>query len=153
MVGIDVFDTALALAHDNVHASAVADRIELRSQDVIELDDDSVYDAVWLPLPFLPEAVVPAAIQTTAVALRPGGWLLGGSFAGSGDRLSQLMVDLRTVRSGGRSWTADEIVGMLSEQGLADAHEVPRTLGCTRAPLGSPPHLSCRATGSRRNEP
>jgi SAM-dependent methyltransferase len=127
VVGIDVFEPALELARGNVAAAGLDDRIELRSQDVVQLQDDAAYDAIWLPLPFLPRAIASQAMAVAAGALRPGGWLLPGTYAGPPDPLSQLLVDLRTVRSGGHPWRADELVAEIASHGFADAHEAERT--------------------------
>jgi SAM-dependent methyltransferase len=127
IVGIDPFTTALELARSNVAAEGLAERIELRHLDVLELAEDSVYDAIWLPLPFLPRAVVIESLAGAVRALRPGGWLLPGTFAGPDDRRSQLLVDLRTVRAGGHPWRPEEIVRLLGEHGLEHAGEVTRT--------------------------
>ncbi len=127
VVGLDLFDTALDLARRNVIAEGLDGRVELRRQDVVALDDEAVYDAIWLPLPFLPREIVPAAIAASTRALKPGGWLLPGMFAGPGDRLSQLLLDLRTARSGGHPWTPQQVVDLVSDGGLSAAGEVPRT--------------------------
>ena len=65
--------------------SASQDRIELRRQDVLTLEPDPVFDVVWLPLPFLPRGDR-AATRWRSVygALRPGGWLIAGTFAAAG---------------------------------------------------------------------
>jgi hypothetical protein len=102
-------------------------RVELRRQDVVALDEDERYEAVWLPLPFIPQAVVGSALAAIGRVLRPGGWVLAGTFAAPDDRLSQLLVDLRTVRSGGHPWPADELLGAIRAEGFTDAREVPRT--------------------------
>lgn len=127
VVGIDIFEQALTLARANVAGAELDERVQLRLQDVTLLDEEDAYDAIWLPLPFLPAEIVPQALAATARALRPGGWLLAGTFAGPDDRLSQLINDLRTLRSGGYPWRGDELVKMIAAQGLADAGEVPRT--------------------------
>ena len=127
VVGIDLFDSALDLARGNVAAAGLAGRVELREQDVTALRDDSVYHAVWLPLPFLPREIVPATITAAVRALRPGGWLLPGIYAGPPDPLSQLLIDLRTVRSGGHPWRADELIAELERHGLEHAQEAERT--------------------------
>ena len=126
VVGIDIFDPALELAHRNRAAAGLEARLELRRQDVTTLDDDGVFDAVWLALPFLPHAIVPGAIAAAARALKPGGWLLPGLYGGPPDALGQLIADLRTVRSGGHVWGIDELVGELARHGLKGAHEVTR---------------------------
>ncbi len=127
VVGIDVFEPALALARRNVADEHLEDRVELQLRNVANLDADGEYDAVWLPLPFLPIDVVPAAMTAAARALRPGGWLLPGTFAGPDDRLSELLVDLRTVRSGGHPWRRAELIDAMTAHGFADAQEVTRT--------------------------
>jgi len=126
VVGLDIFEPALALARANVAAEGLEDRVELRQQDVAALADAASYDAVWLPLPFLPRAVTEPALAACARALRPGGWLLAGTFAGPPGRLAELLVDLRTVRAGGHPWRDDELLAVLAAAGYADIGEVPR---------------------------
>ena len=70
---------------------------------------------------------MPAVVEAAVAALRPGGWLLPGTFAGPPDPLSRLLVDLRTVRAGGHPWDGDDLVAEIASHGLQDAHEVPRT--------------------------
>ena len=42
-------------------------------------------------------------------------------------RLAELLMDLRTVRSGGRPWVADDLLPALAAAGYADPRQVPRT--------------------------
>ena len=77
------------------------------------------YDAIWLAMPFLPKAVVVPIVNAAARSLKPGGWLLPGTFTGPGDRLSELLTDLRTVRSGGHPWRPEEIIDLMAH-GRAD---------------------------------
>ncbi len=127
VVGLDLFETALELARQNVASEGLAGRVELRLQDVTQLAEENIYDVIWLPLPFLPRDVVEPAMSAARRALKPGGWLLPGMFAGPPDRLSQLLLDLRTVRSGGHPWSPKEIVDLITGGGLGEAREVPRT--------------------------
>jgi SAM-dependent methyltransferase len=127
VVGLDLFDTALELAHQNVISEGLAGRVELRLQDVTALTQEQAYDVIWLPLPFLPRDVVAPAMSAARRALKPGGWLLPGMFAGPPDRLSQLLLDLRTVRSGGHPWSPEEIVDLITSAGFGEAREVART--------------------------
>jgi len=127
VVGIDIFAPALVLGHANVQEQGLADRVELRLQDATDLDDAERYDAIWLPLPFLPAGIVDAVIAAAASALHPGGWLLPGTFTGPDDRLSQLLTDLRIVRSGGHPWRPEELIDRLRAAGLLDAQEITRT--------------------------
>lgn len=127
VTGIDIFEPALRLAHQNVVSEGMSDRVDLQQQNAVDITDEALYDVIWLPLPFMPAETVPRAVAACTRALRPGGWLLPGTFAGPGDRLSQMLVDLRTVRSGGHPWQPPELVELLSAHGLDDAQEVPRT--------------------------
>jgi SAM-dependent methyltransferase len=127
VVGVDVFGAALDLARRNVAGEGLGGRVQLRLADGAQLGESDAYDAVWLPVPFLARAAVPAVVAAACRALHPGGWVLAGTFTGPGDRLSELLTDLRTVRSGGHPWRPAELVDLLAGAGLADAAEVERT--------------------------
>ena len=126
VVGLDVFQPVLDLARANVAAQSLDGRIELRFQDVTSLDEEDAYDAIWLPLPFLPRDVVGPALAASRRALRPGGWVLAGSFAGPPGRLPELLIDLRTVRAGGHPWRPEEVLPLITGQGFEAAAELPR---------------------------
>jgi 2-polyprenyl-3-methyl-5-hydroxy-6-metoxy-1,4-benzoquinol methylase len=127
VTGIDVFEPALDLAKVNRADAGLTERIDLRLQDAAALDEAETYDVVWLPMPFLRRDVVPEVLRCGARALRPGGRLLAGTFAGGPDRLGQLLTDLRTVRSGGHPWQPAELLDLLRDAGLSDVTEVPRS--------------------------
>ena len=127
VTGIDIFGPALEIARGNVAESGLGARIDVRVQDVTRLDEAGVYDVVWLPMPFLPEEIVPQALSAAARATRPGGWVIAGTYAGPGDPVAQLLVDLRTVRSGGHPWQGADLVAAIAGHGLTAAHEVERT--------------------------
>ena len=78
VVGIDLFEPALELARGNVAAQGLEDRVTLRLEDALDLDEPDGYDAIWVPLPFLPEAIVPGVLAAAVRSLRPGGWVLPG---------------------------------------------------------------------------
>src|SRR6478735_24835 len=117
VTGIDIFAPSLDLARTNVREAGLDGRVELRQQNATELTASQQFDAIWLPLPFLPGDIIEPVIAAAARALRPGGWLLPGTFIGPDDRLSQLLNDLRIVRSGGHPWRPDEVTGMLTAAG------------------------------------
>ena len=127
VTGIDIFAPSLDLARANVQAAGLDGRVELLMQDAAHLPENPQYDAIWLPLPFLPRAIVEPVIAAAYRALRPGGWLLPGTFIGPGDRLSQLLNDLRIVRSGGHPWQPAEITGMLTAAKFVGVQEIPRS--------------------------
>jgi SAM-dependent methyltransferase len=126
VIGYDIFPPALDLARRNVAATGLADRVELVQADAADMAPDSA-DVVWVPLPFIPLEVARTVMRAAAAALRPGGWLLPGSFPGPGDSLPDNLMTLRTIRSGGHPWPAEELVAELVGLGLQDAAEVART--------------------------
>jgi SAM-dependent methyltransferase len=126
VVGWDIFPPALELASRNVAAVGLADRIELVHADAAEMAPESA-DVIWIPLPFIPHDVARRVIRAAAGALRPGGWLLPGSFPGPGDSLAEQLMTLRTLRAGGHPWVADDLLGELTAAGLVGGAEVPRT--------------------------
>ena len=67
VVGIDIWEPALALARANVASSPHAERIELRKQDVTSIDDVAAYTLAWLPAPFLAKEV--AALKALGVRM------------------------------------------------------------------------------------
>lgn len=130
--GIDLHVPALSMATSSVQEAGLEQRIEIREQDVRAIPDESAFDLVWLPGPFLPAEVVPDALDACHRALRPGGWLAFGIYGGPDAPLAQQLADLRTVRSGGHPWSAADADGLLTAHGFADAHEIERTW---RAPV------------------
>jgi len=121
IVGLDIWEPSLRLAETNIAAEGLQDRIKLRRQSVSDLDDDSAFDVVWLPSPFLPREVVIDALPGISRALRPGGFLLFGRFTSpSPDALGQSLANLRIVRSGGHIWKSEEISERLRATGLQD---------------------------------
>jgi cyclopropane fatty-acyl-phospholipid synthase-like methyltransferase len=76
IVGLEPQAMPRELAARNLAAAGLTDRVEVRPQRVEELTDRAAFDLIWLPQVFLPSAVFERSLQTTADALRPGGWLL-----------------------------------------------------------------------------
>src|SRR5262245_52449328 len=104
IVGIDIWDPALALARANVAASPHAARIQVRVQDVTRLDEVAAYTLTWLPAPFLTRAVAQAALDRLAAALAPGGYLVVGLYLPPADAVGAALAALRLTRSGGHMW-------------------------------------------------
>jgi len=126
VVGLEPWGPALRLGQREISDARLSARIELRAQRVEELADADAYDIAWLAGPFLPPAIVPAALKRTFAALKPGGRIAFGLYAGPPDPLAQRLVELRTIRSGGHNATSDELVGALNAAGFADARELER---------------------------
>jgi SAM-dependent methyltransferase len=125
VVGVDILPEALEFARRNVADAGLTERVELRLIDAARLELDSA-DVVWLPMPFLPNEVIDDVLRGAIGALRSGGWLLPGTFPGPGPSLAERLMTIRTLRSGGHPWTADELCARLRDHGLDDVREVDR---------------------------
>jgi SAM-dependent methyltransferase len=117
VVGIDVWEPALARARVNVAASGLGERIDIRRQDVCDLAVDREFDLIWFAGPFIPTDLQLRALQRCAAALKQGGWLVYGTFAGR-DPLSDALADLRALRSGGPVVDDEAIGSLLRSAGL-----------------------------------
>ncbi len=125
VVGIDVWEPSLALARANLAAEGLEARVELRRQDVAALGDRDAFALAWLPLMFLPEGLVEAALGRVRDALAPGGWLVVGRFPSPPQPLGRALAALRTVRSGGHPWTDAEVEALLGRAGYGSVEHVP----------------------------
>ena len=128
VVGIDIWEPSLAISRDNVNAAGLADRVEVREQDVIALDETDRYDLVWFSAPFIPKAVLEDALTRCRHALKDGGWLIFGAYGGA-DQRQRALADLRTVRSGGAPLGDDETLGLLAGAGLRDSRVLEVAIG------------------------
>jgi SAM-dependent methyltransferase len=119
IVGIDIWEPALALARRNLAVSDVADRVELRTQDVQHLADRDHYALAWLSGPFIPVEIVKQSLARIHDALEPGGWLVFGLYAPLPNLLGEALTNLRVVRGGGHPWRSDEVLALLRSTGFA----------------------------------
>jgi SAM-dependent methyltransferase len=125
IVGIDVWQPSLRLARENVARAGLDDRIELREQGAESLTDEQAFDLAWMPLPFMPERVIPQAIENTFRALKPGGWLVLAygnlEIPEPGAALGRFHMTI----FGGPLWTVGHIQNLAHARGFADVHVVP----------------------------
>jgi len=126
VVGLDVWGPSLEAAAANVRAAGLGDRIILRDQDVVDLDDSDAYDCAWFPTFFVTEPVLEAAMPRLYRALRPGGWLVLGRMASPPDPLAQAVTTLRIIRGGGADFDAKRLVAALEAAGCTAVRVVPR---------------------------
>ncbi|SMH51017.1 Methyltransferase domain-containing protein [Rathayibacter oskolensis] len=120
VVGIDIAERPLEIARDLLRDAdpRVAQRIRLRREDVTELADEERYDVVWMPLPFLPDAIVDRALDRAIGALHPGGLLVLGTGAPIADERLRAAEAWLASFTGGGTLTTDEVVGRLTRRGL-----------------------------------
>jgi SAM-dependent methyltransferase len=123
-VGLDPWPPALAQARGNLDRAGLANRVSLEPRAVQDLSIDAAFDLAWLATPFIPPSVLETGVARIARALRPGGWLLLGQFAGHG-ALGAALVALRTARAGGRVLSAAEAERLLTGAGLQSAQTLP----------------------------
>lgn len=149
VVGLEPWGPALRLGQREISEAGLAGRIELRAQRVEELADREAYDVVWLAGPFLPPAIVPAALRHSLSALKPGGRVVFGLYSEPADDLARRLVALRTIRSGGHPSTGPELVEALEEAGFEGARELePTWTAPVRLVVASRPALT-RAAARR----
>jgi SAM-dependent methyltransferase len=127
VVGLEPWDPSIAIARANVEASGLAARITFVQQVLEDYEDAEGFDLVWLPGPFLPEAILEAALARSYELTRPRGEAVLGTFGQTGDPLDDALSELRTVRSGGTLLEPDDAIARLTRAGFADVHEIKRT--------------------------
>ena len=127
VVGIDVWKPALELARRNVSAAGLAGRIEIRQQDVLDLDDVDRYDCVWLPSFFFGRDTLAAALPRIVAATQPGGYVVMAHYEPPPDALPRTTMRLRTIRDGGSVLDADGAAELLRGAGGKDVHPLTRT--------------------------
>jgi SAM-dependent methyltransferase len=118
VVGIDIWEPALALAKKNSADSGLSHRIALRHQDVRQLNDRAAFSLAWLPGPFIPREIVERALERVRDAVRPGGWIVFGLYAPAPDPLGEALKNLRIVRGGGHPWSTPEVETRLTALGF-----------------------------------
>jgi SAM-dependent methyltransferase len=130
VVGIDVLPRALALARQTIAARGLEHRLEVRLVGVQELADRAMFDLVWMPAPFLPEAVFATGLRRVHDALRSGGWLIvGAGRFDDDDALAVAVTRWRTLRSGGTPLTAEEAHTSLAAAGFVEITDLPTPPG------------------------
>ena len=139
VTGIDLWEPSLAIARETLAGSDVADRVELRRQDLADFADQDAFDLAWLPAPFIPGPVVAAAMGRLWRAMTPGGWLIVGLFAIPAETLPGAVARLRTLRGGGRPWAPEEMVALMEQAGFIDV-ECPPPTGMVRVIGRRPSH-------------
>lgn len=142
VVGLDIWEPALKLAEANIAAEGLQDRITLRRQNILDVDDDALFDLIWLPTMFLPREVCERALPRIIRALKPGGMLVFGTFAVAGGPQARAVTDLLTVRSGGYPWRLEEAKERLGVLGLREIEIVEQAAGSTSVVIGQSPVIS-----------
>lgn len=125
VVGLDIWDPALALARENVAASPYSSRIEIRKQSITDLDEEAAYSLAFLAAPFMDQDLVEAALDRLAVAVAADGYLVVALYIPPADRLVGALTRLRHIRSGGTPWTVEEMGAALTARGFVGIEAQP----------------------------
>jgi hypothetical protein len=139
VVGIDVMPRVLALAEQTVAASSVSDRIILRQQDVVSLDEPETYAFAWLPAPFIPESALGAGVLRIIESLLPGGWLMVGHGKYGGSAVNDAVLRFKTTVYGGTALDDGQAEEMLRSAGLVEVMTVPTPEGAPAITVGRKP--------------
>jgi len=140
VVGLDVLPRALELARRRVDDAGLAERIELRHQDVASLEDEQAYALAWLPAPFVPRSALDAGLPRLAKALIPGGWLMMAHGKLHDDRLKNAVSRFRTTVYGGAALDDDEAQALLRGVGLEPIFTFPTPEGAPAMTVGRRPN-------------
>ena len=124
VVGIDIWEPALAAARRNVAAAGLEARVEVRVQNLLTLSDHGVFALIWLPLTFLDTAALATALPRVREALAPEAWVVCGMNAQPADPVARTLAALRTLRGGGQERTAEEVATLLVAAGYAGVEVV-----------------------------
>lgn len=125
VVGVDVFDRALAIAREDVAAAGLGERIELRHSAVEQLEDEAAFDLAWLPSFFIPTAA--ASLPRLSKALRPGGWLLCAMTGSGGTPRETAANALVNELWGGATFGAPEAEALLHDAGFTSVRTLPNS--------------------------
>jgi protein-L-isoaspartate O-methyltransferase len=126
VVGIDRWEPSLVRARANVTHAGLDDRITLREQDLIDLDDVDQFDCEWVPTFFLTEAALTEALPRLRRALRADGWVVLGRFDSPPDPVADATAALRTIRGGGSALDSKHAVELLEQAGFTSIYSAPR---------------------------
>lgn len=118
VVGVDLWEPALERARLHVGEAGLADRIEIRNQDVTQLDEVDEYDYTGIPAMFLPGEVLAAAVERAVVATRPGGIVSVAVFRTPADPLRAATERLRVIRDCGTAHTVASVIDVCRSAGL-----------------------------------
>jgi predicted O-methyltransferase YrrM len=130
VTAIDSLERAIRLARTELEqAGALAERVELRRQDVADLREPEVYDLIWLPAPFLSDKSLNASLPHIVAALSPGGWLVAGTNPAPGSELAAAVARWNAIRNGGNSLDSDRMASRLRALGLGHVDQRPTVPG------------------------
>ena len=118
VVGIDMWEPALERARENVAAAGLVDRVEIRHQDISNLDESGRYDCAFIPAVFLPVTVLATVVARVVDAMRLGGLACIAVFREPQDPLIAATQALRVVRDCGAAHSIDSVIELCRSVGI-----------------------------------
>jgi alkylation response protein AidB-like acyl-CoA dehydrogenase len=125
VVGVDTAAGTTAAAERMVTGAGLADRIELRTGAVDELDDADRYEVAWVAPTCLTPDALPRGLPRVLRALRAGGWALLPTSSVDGTGLRASVSRLRAIEEAGRAPLPDELAHAMEEAGFGSVRPVP----------------------------
>jgi SAM-dependent methyltransferase len=122
VVGIDPWATSLERARANVAAAGLEDRITLRQESIVDLDDTDAFDCVWIPAFFINAAAIEQGLPNVVRALKPGGRVVLGRGRDVPDPLGRAIAAFTATRDGGANLDRDHALELLEKAGCDDVH-------------------------------
>ena len=139
VVGIDVLARAVDLARALVDDRGLDDRVEIRHQGVQDVDDTESFDLVWLPAPFIPEAVIDRALVNLHRSLTAGGWIIVAAGRLDGDDTAVAATRWQTSLAGGTALTSGDVHTLLTGAGFINVSPIPTPPGAPVLTCGQRP--------------
>jgi len=126
-VGLDVSSEALTMAKERLAGSSVGDRVELRQQSVVDLQDVETFDLAWLPQIFLVREDLERGVERVLRALRPGCWLVMPVAATASDctALEAAALEHDAVLRGGGPMSVQCASDLLTAAGFVEIRDIP----------------------------
>ncbi len=138
VIALEPAEHPARIGERHVREAGLSERIVIRRQRVEHLEDEKAFDLAFLPQMFLPDAIIPEAIDRIFRSLRPGGWLLMAAFMDEGNTVSAAANRLKSLLWGGGTRRAASLKPHLSASGF---HPIIRAPGgrmlrmiCARRP-------------------
>lgn len=115
ILGIDIWEPALALARENLEIANLLDRVELRKQRLEDIRDVESFSVIWVAGTFFSADSMSAVLKNLYYSLKPGGWIVFGLTAMPPDPLEHALANLKIVRRGGHPWSIPDVEAALRE--------------------------------------
>jgi len=125
VLGLDIWEPALALARSNVTASPFAGRVQLQLRDVSQIDQRDWFNLIWLPAPFLMARAATTGLDRLTLALKPDGYLVIGHHDATEDGGVDGLGALERLRSGNQRWETADLVSALRARNFTEIETLP----------------------------